>query len=87
MLSYEQGICKPDHEIYKRAMDTLFVSPKECLYVGDGGSKELFAARELGMKTLQAQYFAGLAFEPHIPCYKLDDFDHAYELNDVLNYI
>ena len=87
MLSFEQGICKPDHEIYKRAMDELEVTAGECLYVGDGGSKELFAARDLGMKTLQAQYFANLAFEPHIPCYKLDDFDHAYELNDILKYV
>ena len=87
MLSYEQGICKPDPEIFKRAMDKLSVTADECLYVGDGGSKELFAAKDLGMKTLQAQYFADLAFEPHIPCYKLDDFDHAYALDDILKYI
>ncbi len=87
MLSYEQGICKPDPEIYRRAMAELGVSLEECLYVGDGGSKELFAARDLGMRTLQAQYFADLAFEPHIPCYKLDDFDHAYAISDILKFI
>ncbi|MDC7294252.1 HAD-IA family hydrolase [Butyrivibrio sp. DSM 10294] len=84
MLSYEQGTCKPDHEIYKKAMDKLGVTASECLFVGDGGSKELFAARDLGMKCLQAQYFADLAFEPHIPCYKLDDFEHAYTQEDIL---
>lgn len=87
MLSYEQRITKPDPEIYKRAMDELGVTAGECLYVGDGGSKELFAARDLGMKALQAQYFADLAFEPHIPCYKLDEFNHAYALNDILKYV
>ena len=84
MLSYEQGTCKPDHEIFKKAMDKLGVTASECLFVGDGGSKELFAARDLGMKCLQAQYFADLAFEPHIPCYKLDDFEHAYTQEDIL---
>lgn len=87
ILSYEQGTCKPDHEIYKKAMEELGVTAEECLYVGDGGSKELFAARDLGMKCLQAQYFADLAFEPHIPCYKLDDFEHAYTQGDILKVI
>ncbi len=87
MLSYEQRTCKPDHEIYKKAMEKLGVTAEECLYVGDGGSKELFAARDLGMKCLQAQYFADLAFEPHIPCYKLDDFEHAYSQDDILKVI
>ncbi len=87
ILSYEQGTCKPDHEIYKKAMEKLGVTAEECLYVGDGGSKELFAARDLGMKCLQAQYFADLAFEPHIPCYKLDDFEHAYTQADILKAI
>ena len=84
LLSYEQGICKPDYEIYKKAMEELGITAEECPYVGDGGSKELFAARDLGMRCLQALYFADLAFEPHIPCYKLDDFEHAYKQNDIL---
>ena len=87
MLSYEQGVTKPDPEIFKRAMDNLGVSADECLYVGDGGSKELFAARDVGMKTVQALYFADLAYEPHIPCEKLDGFDHAATQNDILKYV
>lgn len=87
MLSYEQGITKPDPEIFKRAMDNLGVSADECLYVGDGGSKELFAARDVGMKTVQALYFADLAYEPHIPCKKLDGFDHAETQRDILKYV
>ena len=87
MLSYEQGVTKPDPEIFKRAMDNLGVSADECLYVGDGGSKELFAARDVGMKTVQALYFADLAYEPHIPCEKLDGFDHAETQSDILKYV
>ena len=38
-------------------MNDLSVVPEECLYVGDGGSFELEAARDLGMHTLQAAWY------------------------------
>lgn len=56
-LSYEQGIQKPDEEIFHRCMDSLSVIPEECLYVGDGGSYELETARRLGMKAVQAAWY------------------------------
>jgi len=56
-LSYEQGIQKPDKEIYFRCMKKLEVLPQECMYVGDGGSFELEVAKELGMKTFQAVWY------------------------------
>lgn len=57
MLSYEQGVQKPDTEIYHRCMEELNVKPEECLYIGDGGSRELEAARSLGMNTAQAVWY------------------------------
>ena len=57
MLSFEQGIMKPEKEIFIRCMKRLQVSPEECLYVGDGGSRELEAATEVGMKALQATWY------------------------------
>ena len=56
-LSYEQGVEKPDEEIFKRCMKELSVKPEECVYVGDGGSHELEAARSLGMKVVQAVWY------------------------------
>lgn len=56
-LSYEQGIAKPDKEIFLRCMKELGVKPEECLYVGDGGSYELEAASGLGMKAMQATWY------------------------------
>ncbi len=56
-LSYEQGIQKPDEKIFRRCMDELSVSADECVYVGDGGSNELEAARKLGMKAVQAAWY------------------------------
>lgn len=56
-LSCEQGVEKPDKEIFRRCMDQLGVNPQECLYVGDGGSRELETARDLGMKAVQAVWY------------------------------
>lgn len=86
LISYEQGICKPDLEIYRRMTEQLGLEPEECLYVGDGGSKELYAARDAGMHPLQCTWFHHMAYVPHIPCPILDEFDHADKQQDVLNY-
>lgn len=56
-LSYEQGIKKPDEEIFVRCMKNLSVKAGECLYVGDGGSHELETARKLGMTAVQAVWY------------------------------
>lgn len=56
-LSYEQGIQKPDEEIFTRCMAELSVMAEECIYVGDGGSYELETARELGMHAVQAVWY------------------------------
>ena len=84
LISYEQGICKPDPELFRRMTELRGVEPGECLYVGDGGSRELFAAREAGMKAVQCTWFHDLAFEPHIPCPILDEFEQAGHPSDIL---
>ena len=56
LISYEQGICKPDPEMYSRMIKQLNVKPDECLYVGDGGSNELTGAKEAGMQDRKSMY-------------------------------
>ncbi len=87
LISYEQGICKPDPEIFARMTDKLGVSADECLYVGDGGSNELYASREAGMHPVQCTWYHDIAYEPHIPCPILVEFDHADHQLDILNYL
>ena len=87
LISYEQGICKPDPEMFRRMTEQLDVKADECLYVGDGGSRELYAAREAGMHPVQCTWFRDMAFEPHIPCAILDEFDRADRQDDILKYI
>lgn len=71
-LSYEQGIQKPDVEIFKRCMDKLAVKADECIYVGDGGSFELETARKLGMTAVQAVWY--LQEGTMQPCMRKDGF-------------
>ncbi|MBO4883036.1 MAG: HAD-IA family hydrolase [Lachnospiraceae bacterium] len=87
MISYEQGELKPDPVMYLRIMEEFGVKPDECLYVGDGGSRELYAARDLGMNTVQALWFHDRAFEPHVPCCELPEFPHAMKQAEIFDYI
>lgn len=56
-LSYEQGVKKPDEEIFNRCINELNVKAEECLFIGDGGSQELEASSALGMHALQAVWY------------------------------
>lgn len=57
VLSWETGYAKPDSEIYRQCVDNLQLLPQECLYIGDGGSRELYGAEAFGMKPLRAMWF------------------------------
>jgi putative hydrolase of the HAD superfamily len=87
MISFEQEICKPDPAIFHAMMKALGVKADECVYVGDGGSRELFAARDIGMKAVQCTWFHDRAFAPHIPCPLLDEFPHVDTQMDVIKFI
>lgn len=84
-LSYEQGVQKPDEEIFKRCMDNLTVKSEECLYVGDGGSYELETARKLGMNAIQAVWY--LQEGTTQPSGRKQDFLQIEKPLDVLNYL
>ncbi|BFU42203.1 HAD family hydrolase [Krasilnikovia sp. MM14-A1004] len=53
VFSVELGVCKPDPRIYLAACDRLGVAPRDCLYVGDGGSRELTGAEAVGMTAVR----------------------------------
>jgi len=67
--SVEVGACKPSPGMYLAACDRLDVAPDECLYVGDGGGRELTGASALGMTAIRlaAPDLAGhLTFAPDL---------------------
>lgn len=84
-LSYEQGVQKPDEEIYRRCMERLEVTPEECLYIGDGGSNELEAATAIGMKAVQAAWY--LQNGTLQPTGRKDEFVQMEKPMDVLAYL
>jgi putative hydrolase of the HAD superfamily len=53
VFSIEMGVCKPDRRIFLAVCDQLGVHPQECLYVGDGGSRELTGAQAVGMTAVR----------------------------------
>ena len=84
MLSWEQGVQKPDPEIFLRCTRALGVAPQECLYVGDGGSHELEAAQALGMQAGQATWY----FQQGVtPMRRNDAFPELCSPLDVLAWI
>ncbi|MFG1610047.1 HAD family hydrolase [Actinoplanes sp. NPDC049265] len=53
VFSVEVGVCKPDPRIYLTACERLGVRAEECVYVGDGGSRELTGAAAVGMTAVR----------------------------------
>ncbi len=84
-LSCEQGIQKPDEEIFERCMKKLAVKAEECLYVGDGGSYELETAKGLGMSAVQAVWYLRVGTTQ--PSLRKQDFLQVEKPFDVLDYL
>jgi putative hydrolase of the HAD superfamily len=80
ILSYEVGYAKPDAKIYRLCTEKLAVQPHECLYIGDGGSNELFGAENVGMKPLRAMWFLD-KYEKNI---KEMPFDQVHQPDEVV---
>jgi len=53
VYSLDVGYCKPHPAMYLQACVRLRVDPDECLYVGDGGSRELLGAENVGMRVVR----------------------------------
>lgn len=83
ILSYQAGCAKPSPAIYHLCAERLCVQPEECLFVGDGGSRELFGAQDAGLHPLRALWFPG----KYHPTITSQPFPAAHTPQDVLHYI
>ena len=52
VFSCEVGAMKPDPRVYNAACDGLNVAPHRCMFVGDGGSRELTGAVTSNMHAI-----------------------------------
>jgi putative hydrolase of the HAD superfamily len=55
IFSCRVGLLKPDPQIYRLACEHLGIAAERCLYVGDGGSRELSGAVACGMDAVLLQ--------------------------------
>ena len=79
VFSCECGHVKPEAEIFHKCIDALGRKPGECMFVGDGGSNELVAAREVGMRTV---FVSGVIAElwPEYVAQRIPTADHHIAL-------
>jgi putative hydrolase of the HAD superfamily len=56
LFSCHVGYRKPDPRIYHLACANLGINPADSVFVGDGGSRELSGAAELGMRAIQMRF-------------------------------
>lgn len=86
IFSCNVGILKPEIEIYKLAMNMLGIRSKESIFIGDGGSNELYGAKRAGMKTV---------FTEHLECKSSNEIEkiklyadyHIDSFDELLRYI
>ncbi|MCU9612374.1 HAD family hydrolase [Caldibacillus lycopersici] len=57
IFSYQEKMMKPAKEIYKLGCERIQALPEESLFIGDGGSYELYGAYEAGIEPYQAGWF------------------------------
>lgn len=66
-FSYQVGFAKPDREIYLHCANLLSVSPSKCVYVGDGGRRELYGAEAAGFRPVRAEWFLDTSSPKYSP--------------------
>ncbi len=71
VFSCDMGMMKPDPRIYEQVCAGLSVEPMRCIFVGDGGSRELTGAAKLGMEAVLLR----------VPGEEHTSFDQDYRLD------
>ncbi|WMJ89321.1 HAD family hydrolase [Anaerocolumna sp. MB42-C2] len=83
VFSHKVKYLKPDSYIYNVAMKKMNVNSSECIFVGDGGSNELFGAKRTGMRTVFTEYLEKKPEEKRIDLLEFADF-HITEFSELL---
>jgi putative hydrolase of the HAD superfamily len=80
VFSWREGCRKPDQRLYATVADRLGVAPRQCWYVGDGGSREHWGAATAGMRPIlvtNAHYPTAAAYrddpDTHVPDLAVDE--------------
>jgi putative hydrolase of the HAD superfamily len=82
VFSHEVKCLKPDKDIYITAMRRMNVNSTESCFVGDGGSSELYGAKQVGMTTVFSEYLEKKSEEKRKEILKYADF-HILEFKEL----
>ena len=52
VISGDYGYRKPDTRLFQAALAELGVTPEEAIYIGNDRFRDVFGARQVGMKTI-----------------------------------
>ena len=86
VFSCNVGMLKLDKQIYELAMQRLNVSPEQCLFVGDGGSNELYGAKSAGIGTVFSEMLEIKSIEQRKNIMKYADY-HISHMNELLYFL
>lgn len=77
MLSAEEGVAKPDPEIFHRALERADCRPEEAVMIGDRLDNDILPASQIGMKTVWVRQGSFIAekkgFTRIIPDFTVDN--------------
>jgi putative hydrolase of the HAD superfamily len=75
VISGDHGYRKPDRRLFQLALDAMGVAPGKALYVGNDMYRDIFGAREAGLKTVLFDSDQGTRFHRDcVPDYTITDF-------------
>jgi putative hydrolase of the HAD superfamily len=80
IVSGDHGYRKPDRRLFQFALDGMSVAAENALYVGNDMHRDIFGAREVGMKTVRFASDQGAS--AHLDC--VPDYTIT-DLRDLLN--
>lgn len=84
VFSCNVGLLKPNKQIYELAMQRLNVLPEQCLFVGDGGSNELYGAKSANMRTVFSEMLESKKTVQRESIMKYADY-HIKHINELLH--
>lgn len=67
VFSCDAGSCKPEPEIFHACLRALDLDASDCVFVGDGGSDELQAAKAIGLRTILVSGVIEELFPERVP--------------------
>ena len=83
-VSGDHGYRKPDRRLFQFALDGMRVPAENALYVGNDMHRDIFGAREIGMKTVMFDSDQGTSV--HLDCvpdYTITDFRELLKVLDL----